>query len=75
MAAEKKFGKNRHNITRKVTSMRNKRGLSWAEIAKELEIAPRTARRLFQEKNGVGSHHGLLPGKGGRRPVDAAAAA
>jgi hypothetical protein len=75
MAAQKKFGKNRHNVSRKVTSMRLKKGLSWAEIAKELEIAPRTARRIFQEKNGVGSHHGLLPGKGGRRPVEAEAAA
>lgn len=64
--ANRKFGRNRFNTARKVTRMRNKDQMSWAEIGKALEIAPRTARRLFQEANGVGSHHGLLPGKGGR---------
>lgn len=72
MAATRKFatkaGTRNGNVLRQVTAMRNA-GNSWATIAAKLEIAPRTARRIFQEKNGAGSHHGLLPGKGGRRPV------
>lgn len=66
-----KTGARQANVLRKVVAMRDKRQLSWAAIAAELEIAPRTARRLYQEVKGAGSHHGLLPGKGGRRPVAA----
>lgn len=49
-----------------VVRLRTKQEMSWAQIAEKLEIAPRTARRLFDEKMGAGAHHGLLPGKGGR---------
>ena len=76
MAARKfttKTGARNASVTLKVTQLRDKKEMSWAAIAAELDIAPRTARRLYQERNGVGSHHGLLPGKGGRRPVVAAA--
>jgi DNA-binding transcriptional regulator YhcF (GntR family) len=38
-------------------------------IGNELGVAPRTARRLYDELKGAGAHHGLLEGKGGRRPV------
>lgn len=67
----KKFGAQRNNKRRSVVSMRDKRQMSWAAIAETLEVAPRTARRLYQEQKGTGTHHGLLPGKGGRRPVAA----
>ena len=70
----KKFGSQRGNKRAQVVRMRTKGQMSWAAIAAELDIAPRTARRLFQEKQGVGTHHGLLPGKGGRRPVQEVAA-
>ena len=76
MAARKfttKTGARNGNVLKQVVNLRDKKEMSWAAIAAELDIAPRTARRLYQEKNGVGSHHGLLPGKGGRRPVVAAA--
>jgi hypothetical protein len=69
MAANKKFGKNRFNTTRKVVRMRTKNLMSWAAIAAELEIAPRTARRLFQERSGAHQHHDHLPAKGGRFPA------
>lgn len=68
MAARKfttKSGARNGNVLVKVTQMR-KAGQSWATIAAKLDIAPRTARRLYDEKNGAGAHHGLLPGKGGR---------
>lgn len=54
---------------RKVVAMRDnkKNPASWAEIAQALEVAPRTARRLYDEVKGEGAHHGLLPGKGGRQ--------
>lgn len=56
-------------VLKQVTSLRNTKQMSWKAIGQKLDIAPRTARRIFQEANGTGSHHGLLPGKGGRRPV------
>lgn len=65
----KKFGSNRHNISRKVYRLRTKELMSWASIAAELDIAPRTARKLFQERAGVHQHHDHLPGKGGRFPA------
>lgn len=62
----KKFGGQRNNKRRQVVSLRNKGG-SWAEIAGKLEIAPRTARRLFDEAKGEGAHFASrVPGKGGR---------
>lgn len=70
MNSNRKFGSNRHNVARKVVRMRTKDLLSWAEIAAQLEIAPRTARKLFQERTGEHQHHDHLPSKGGRFPAD-----
>jgi hypothetical protein len=64
----KKFGKNRHNVGRKVVRLRTKDLLSWASIAAMLEISPRTARKLFQERVGEHQHHDHLPSRGGRFP-------
>lgn len=64
----KKFGSQRHNIRRKVYRLRTKDLLSWSQIAAQLDIAPRTARKLFQEQAGQGQHHDHLPNKGGRFP-------
>lgn len=61
-----KFGGQRQNIRRKVVSLRDSKKLSWASIAAEIGVAPRTARRLYNEVKGEGAHHGLLEGKGGR---------
>lgn len=66
----KKFGGQRGNVRSKIVRLRNKEQMSWADIAAELDIAPRTARRLYDEKAGDGAHYGLLPGKGGRRKAD-----
>ncbi len=66
--ANRKFGSQRGNKRSQVVRMRTKDLMSWAQIGEALEIAPRTARRLFQEKAGAHTHHGLLPGKGGRLP-------
>lgn len=60
-------GKRQPQVQAKVVSMRDKKNLSWAVIAEALDIAPRTARRIYDEKKGAGAHHGLLPGKGGRK--------
>lgn len=59
----------RHNTTRSIVSMRTKKLMSWRDIAAKLDIAPRTARRLFQEAMGEHQHHDHLPGKGGRFPA------
>ncbi len=69
MASNAKFNGNRHNVRSKIVRMRTKDLMSWAAIAAELEIAPRTARRIFQEKVGEGQHHDHLPSKGGRFPA------
>ena len=61
--------KNRHNTIRRIVKLRTKDLLSWQDIAAMLEIAPRTARRLFQEAKGEHQHHDHLPGKGGRFPA------
>lgn len=62
----KKFGSQRHNVRRKVVSLRTK-GMAWREIAQQLEIAPRTVRRLFDEAKGEGAHfESRVAGKGGR---------
>jgi hypothetical protein len=66
--ANKKFGSQRDNVRRKVIRMREQDLMSWASIGEELGLAPRTVRRLYQEKVGKGAHHGLLPGKGGQMP-------
>jgi len=59
-------GKRTPQVKAQVVRMRTKANMSWASIATELNIAPRTARRIFDEARGPGAHHGLLPGKGGR---------
>lgn len=65
-----KTGSRNATILKRVVTMRGKNN-SWATIAAALEIAPRTARRIYDEAAGEkGAHHGLLPGKGGRRPVN-----
>lgn len=62
-------GNRQPQVQAKVVSLRDKKNQSWASIAATLDIAPRTARRIYDEKKGAGAHHGLLPGKGGRRPA------
>lgn len=67
--ANRKFGSQRGNKRAQIVRLRTKENLSWAQIGTTLDIAPRTARRLFDEKMGDGAHVGLLLGKGGRRPA------
>lgn len=50
-----------------VVTQRDTKKLSWADIAEVLGVAPRTARRMYDEVKGEGAHHGLLEGKGGRQ--------
>ena len=59
----------RKAVQTKVVNLRDKKQLAWAVIGQEVGVAPRTARRLYDEVKGAGAHVGLLPGKGGRRPV------
>lgn len=61
-------GSTRYNAGRKVVKMRTKDMLSWNTIAEALEVSPRTARKLFQERIGEHQHHDHLIGKGGRFP-------
>lgn len=62
-----KIGKaNRGTSAKSIVSMRDKKQMSWVQIAAAKGVAPRTARRLYNEVKGEGAHHGLLPGKGGR---------
>lgn len=61
-------GAKRTAVTKKVADLRLKKFMSWKAIAAELEVAPRTARRLFQERLGEHQHHDHLPSKGGRYP-------
>ncbi len=61
-------GATRAQAAATATSMRHA-GNSWAAIGQALGVAPRTARALYQQANGAHSHHGTLPGKGGRYPV------
>lgn len=64
-----KFGGKRTQVRTKVVSLRDKQHKSWADIGESVGVAPRTARRLYDEGKGKpGAHHGLLPGKGGRKP-------
>lgn len=57
----------RHNLRRKVVSLRTKQRISWAAIAQELDITPRMARKLFDELKGAETHYeDRLEGKGGR---------
>lgn len=62
----KTTGKRNATILKQVTAKRNK-GASWAAIAADLQVAPRTVRRIFDEANGEGAHFASrVPGKGGR---------
>lgn len=62
-----KAGTRQAKVMDRVVRLRDKNELSWVTIATELDIAPRTARRIYDERKGAGAHHGLLPGKGGRQ--------
>lgn len=54
-------------IAKKVVSLRDKKGLAWRAIASELEVAPRTVRRMYDEVKGEGAHFASrIEGKGGR---------
>lgn len=60
-------GKRSPQAVAKIARMRNKDEMSWADIGAELDIAPRTVRRIFDEKFGTGAHFASrLEGKGGR---------
>lgn len=61
-------GTTRYNVSRQVVRLRTKDLLSWQAIANMLEISPRTARKLFQERTGEHQHHDHIIGKGGRWP-------
>jgi len=64
-----KSGARNQKVLNDVKRMRDIGLMSWANIGNTLGVAPRTARRLYNEKAGMeGMHHGLLPGKGGRYP-------
>lgn len=54
-------------VLKRVVSLRDKQEQSWAEIAKALEVSPRTVRRMYDELQGEGAHfESRIPGKGGR---------
>jgi len=64
-----KDGARSKKVLNDVKRMRDINLMSWAAIGEKLGVAPRTARRLYNERAGrEGMHHGLLPGKGGRTP-------
>lgn len=64
-----KSGARNGKVLNDVKRMRDIGLMSWVSIANTIGCAPRTARRLYNEKAGMeGMHHGLLPGKGGRYP-------
>jgi orotate phosphoribosyltransferase-like protein len=61
-----KAGERSSKVLKQVTALRNK-GMAWRAIAAQLEVAPRTVRRIFDEANGEGAHfQSRLEGKGGR---------
>jgi orotate phosphoribosyltransferase-like protein len=61
-----KAGERSSKVLKQVTALRNK-GMAWRAIAAQLEVAPRTVRRIFDEANGEGAHfESRLEGKGGR---------
>lgn len=65
--AKRVVGKDRTTAAKTVVNLRDKKHLSWGQIAVQLNVAPRTTRRMYDEVKGAGAHHGLLPGKGGRQ--------
>lgn len=67
-SSNRKFGSQRHNVARKVVRLRTKELLSWQAIAAMLEISPKLARKLFQERVGEHQHHDHIAGRGGRFP-------
>lgn len=64
--ATRTTGPARTKLAKQVVTLRGK-NQSWATIGEAIGMAPRSARRLFDEVKGEGAHHGLLPGKGGRQ--------
>lgn len=61
--------KERTRLAQRVVRARDKQHKSWATIADDYDLSAGTARRLYDEVKGAGAHVGLLPGKGGRLPV------
>jgi hypothetical protein len=59
-------GKRNPNERKRVVRMRDRDEMSWAAIAEALEIAPRTARRIYDEAKGDGAHFESRPLVGGR---------
>lgn len=62
--------KQRRSLAQQVVRLRDKQRLSWQAIAEQVDRSPATCRRLYDDLKGEGAHVGLLPGKGGRLPVD-----
>lgn len=68
-----KNGSRQSNVAKKVVSLRDNKGLAWRAIAAELEVAPRTVRRIYDEVKGEGAHFASrIEGKGGRTQAQAA---
>lgn len=62
-----KTGARSSATAKKVVSLRDNKGLAWRAIAEQLEVAPRTVRRIYDEVKGEGAHFASrLEGKGGR---------
>lgn len=72
-----KDGARQAAVVKKVVTLRDKKQLAWRTIAEQLEVAPRTVRRIYDEAKGEGAHFASrLEGKGGRtRAAEAEAAA
>lgn len=61
-----KDGSRNKSVAKRIVRMRDKDNLSWRNIAAELEIAPRTVRRMYDEVKGEGAHFSSRPLVGGR---------
>lgn len=62
-----KAGERQAKVLKQVTALRDSKGMSWAAIAKQLEVSPRTVRRIYDEANGEDAHFASrIEGKGGR---------
>lgn len=67
-----KTGGRQANIAKTVVARRDKKGQAWRTIAADLEVAPRTVRRIYDEVKGEGAHFASrVPGKGGRVRAEA----
>jgi predicted DNA-binding transcriptional regulator YafY len=63
-----KSGERSKATLKRVVQLRDgKAAKSWKAIAQELEVSPRTVRRMYDEAKGEGAHfESRLEGKGGR---------